>query len=52
MKRITRYNSKFAPVKPKHIGEVREMVDRNGKVGFLARIVKVTKDKVTYEKVA
>lgn len=46
---ITQYNSKFSPVKEENIGELREIVDRKGKVCFLGRIVKVTKDRVAYK---
>lgn len=47
-KEITRYNSRFLPVRKDQIGEIRELSDDKGRVGFLGRIIKVKKDTVTY----
>jgi hypothetical protein len=48
-KEITKYNSKFNPVRKGQVGELREFVDNKRRVGFLGRITKVTKSKVTYK---
>jgi hypothetical protein len=46
---VTRYNSKFSPVRRGQVGELREFKDSKGRVGFLGRIIKVTKKEVTYK---
>ena len=46
---VTRYNSRFNPVRQEHVGELRELSNRKGRVGFLGRIIGVSKDKVTYK---
>lgn len=50
--KVERFNSRFNPVKKGHIGEVRELVDQRGRVGFLGKIIKVSKDKVIYKIIA
>jgi len=46
---VTRYNSRFSPVRQENVGELREFGDRRGRISFLGRIIGVTKDKVTYK---
>jgi hypothetical protein len=46
---VIRYNSRFNPVRQDQVGELRELSDRKGRVGFLGRIMRVTKDRVAYK---